>query len=140
MDERYSRTLVGFFDKLSSWETSSVLGRDISLAQIHLLEIVGNHGALKMKELSEKLGVTTGTLTVMVHRLMKKGYVVKQKDLKDNRSYLVRLTDKGEIEYEIHHRKHRQLIKAIVDAIGEDASHEFFERLETLQNLIMEQR
>ncbi|MBP7462571.1 MAG: MarR family transcriptional regulator, partial [Candidatus Delongbacteria bacterium] len=120
MNERYSSILVGFFDRMSSWEIGSVSGRDISLPQVHLLEVVGNHESLKMKELSEKLGVTTGTLTVMVYRLIKKGFVVKEKDMKDNRSYLVRLTDKGKAEYDIHHRKHRRLIKEIVDVIGED--------------------
>nr|MBP7460622.1 winged helix-turn-helix transcriptional regulator [Candidatus Delongbacteria bacterium] len=67
-------------------------------------------------------------------------FVVKEKDMKDNRSYLVRLTDKGKAEYDIHHRKHRRLIKEIVDIIGEDECQELFKYLETLQALMGERQ
>ncbi len=88
MNEMYSNILVEFFERMTSWENGIVEGREISLAQMHLLEVVGNHGSLRMKELSERLGVTTGTLTVMVHRLVSKGYLAREKDPEDGRSLL----------------------------------------------------
>jgi len=136
MRERFSGILVEFYEKMSSWENGIVSDRDVSLPQVHLLEVVGNNGQLRMKELSEKLGVTTGTLTVMVHRLIKKGYVAKKNDDKDKRSYFISLTKKGKKEYDNHHRMHGHLIEEIVEAIGEDESQKFFQQLAAIQGLM----
>ena len=131
--EDYSGILVEFYEKMSSWENGIVADREISLPQMHLIETVGNHGSLRMKELSEKLGVTTGTLTVMVHRLTSKGYLFREQDAEDHRSYFIRLTDRGRAEYDHHHRLHAQLIEEIVAVLNEEPSREFFRALKTAQ-------
>ncbi|NIQ09719.1 MAG: MarR family transcriptional regulator [Gammaproteobacteria bacterium] len=134
--EQYSEILVEFYERLTSWESAVVADRDISLAQMHLLEILGNHGALRMKELADKLGVTTGTLTVMVHRLVSKGYLEKEKDPMDKRSYFIKLTSRGRAEYDYHHHMHSHLIEEIMDALGEESSKNFFSNLTIIQNLM----
>ncbi len=136
MKEQYSNILVEFFERMSSWENGVVADRDISLAQMHLLEVVGNHGKLRMKELSEKLGVTTGTLTVMVHRLVAKEYLAKMKDTDDKRSYFVKLTKAGETEYDNHHHLHGHLIEDIINTLGTETAESFFHNLNTVQELM----
>ena len=136
MNEQYSNTLVEFFERMSSWENGVVADRDVSLAQMHLIEVVGNHGNLRMKELSEKLGVTTGTLTVMVHRLVTKGYLVKEKDTEDKRSYFIKLTESGKSEYDNHHHLHGLLIEEIINTLGDGDAELFFNNLNTIQELM----
>lgn len=136
MNEQYSHILVEFYERMSSWENGVVSDRDISLAQMHLIEVVGNNGSIRMKELARTLGVTTGTLTVMVHRLETKGYVIKQKDDDDKRSSFLALTPKGLEEYENHHHMHRQLIDEIVHVIGDDKSELFFKQLKKIQDVM----
>ncbi len=136
MKEHYSHILVEFFERLSSWENSIVADREISLPQMHLLEVVGNSEKLRMKELSEKLGVTTGTLTVMVHRLVTRGYLKKEKDPQDNRSSFVILTKAGLEEYENHHHLHGHLIEEIVSTLGEKDADRLFSLLNTIQELM----
>ncbi len=136
MKETYSHILVEFFERMSSWENGVVADRDISLPQMHLLEIVGNHGQLRMKELSDRLGVTTGTLTVMVQRLVAKGYLEKIKSSEDKRSYFVKLTQSGKTEYENHHHLHGQLIEEIVQRLGEDDAGTFFKSLNSIQEIM----
>lgn len=129
MEDVHSHNLVEFFEKMSSWERGVVEGREISLAQMHLLEVVGNHKQIRMKELSGILGVTTGTLTVMVHRLEKKGYLKRVKDSDDKRSYFLKLTESGLEEYSNHHLMHDHLIEQITEILGKDASELFFRQL-----------
>jgi DNA-binding MarR family transcriptional regulator len=136
LKEKYSNILVEFFEKMSSWENAIVADRDISLSQMHLLEVVGNNNPIRMKELSEKLGVTTGTLTVMVHRLEKKSYIEKVKDKDDKRSYFIQLTEFGEKEYEHHHLMHAHLIDDVVSIIGETNCISFFKHLEEIQEIM----
>jgi len=44
--------ITEFYDKMSSWEMSVVKETGYSLAQIHTLEVLGSHGAMRMKELA----------------------------------------------------------------------------------------
>ncbi len=138
MNNTYSSILVEFFEQMNSWEHSIAEGRAISLAQLHLLEVVGDHGSMRMKELSERLGVTTGTLTVMTHRLLAKGYVIKQKDPDDRRSFFIELTEIGREEYAYHHHMHEHLIEEITKELGEAESKEFFRQLEQVKQVMEE--
>lgn len=129
MNEAYSAILVEFFDRLSSWEESVVADREVSLAQMHLLEAVGAGGPVRMSELSQRLGVTTGTLTVMAHRLESRGYITRRQDTEDKRVYQIELTDSGRREYENHHHLHEHLIENIVDYVGEQRAKQLFSLL-----------
>jgi DNA-binding MarR family transcriptional regulator len=134
--EEYSRTLTEFFERMNSWEQSVVSETGVSLAQMHLIEVIGNRGEMRMKELAGILGVTTGTLTVMVHRLVEKGHIFRSKDEQDRRSYFVGLTDRGKEEYRHHHHMHFHLIEGIVDSLGEDEAETFFSDLKKLREII----
>ena len=134
--EEYSRTLTEFFERMNSWEQSVVSETGVSLAQMHLIEVIGNRGEMRMKELAEILGVTTGTLTVMVHRLEEKGYIFRSKDAQDKRSYFIGLSDGGKEEYRNHHHMHFHLIEGIVDELGKKEADAFFSRLKKLQDII----
>ena len=66
-----------------------------------------------MKELAQKLGVTTGTLTIGVDNLEKLGLVERKPHDTDRRSYFVVLTDEGERMFEEHHRFHEEFTSEI---------------------------
>ena len=67
-----------------------------------------------MKDLAEKSGVTTGTLTVGVDRLEKKGLLVRKPHEKDRRAYLIELTPEGEKYFKLHHRFHLKMTEELV--------------------------
>lgn len=123
--EALTRLIVEFYEKLSSWEHAVVRGKGVSLSQIHILELLGAHEALRMKELSEKVGVTTGTLTVVVDKLVRKGLVCREANEKDRRSVIVKLTDKGEKLYEEHDRLHIELTQEITATLSPDEIQNF---------------
>ena len=72
-NEELAKVIIEFYEKLSTWEEGVVKGSGLTTAQNHAIEIVGHEGAIKMKQLAGFLGVTTGTLTVSIDRLEKKG-------------------------------------------------------------------
>lgn len=134
--EDYSKTLTEFFERMSSWEQGVVSSSEISLPQMHVLEVIGNHGQLRMKELADLLGVTTGTLTVMADRLEERGYINRSRDSRDRRSYFIALTDKGREEYRKHHRMHLHLVEEIVDLLGEEVASSLFSNLKMIRNIL----
>lgn len=102
-----------FYDKLSSWEHSVVKESGLSPAQMHTIEVVGYHRNLMMKELAERLGITTGTLTVAVDRLEKLGMVERRPHEHDRRSWLVVLTAQGKAMFEQHSRFHEEFTREL---------------------------
>lgn len=108
-----SHQLVEFFDKINSWENSVVRGSGLSPAQMHTIEVIGHQSDIRMKELAERLGITTGTLTVSIDKLEKKGLVIRKPHLKDRRSWLVSLTEKGQAIFYRHDRFHQDFTEDI---------------------------
>lgn len=114
-----SNLIVEFYEKLSSWEHSVVRGADLTLPQVHAIEILGAGGAMPMKELAARTGVTTGTLTVLVDRLESRGFVERRPNETDRRSILVGLTPAGERAFDEHDRLHRRLSADLAAALDE---------------------
>ncbi|EKD35373.1 MAG: hypothetical protein ACD_75C01939G0006 [uncultured bacterium] len=119
---KLSHQLVELYEKLSSWEQDVVKSSGLSTAQMHTIEIVGHGahggGALRMKELAKKMGVTTGTLTVMVDRLEQQGLLQRTPHETDRRSYLIALTDKGQDLFAEHHQFHLRLTEEITATLS----------------------
>lgn len=94
--------------------------KDITANDIHVIEAVGLEGAKNMTSVAKTLEVTTGTLTIAVNGLVKKGYVNRVRSEEDRRVVLVSLSEKGKGAY-LHHRKfHEQMIEAIVGELSEE--------------------
>jgi DNA-binding MarR family transcriptional regulator len=96
---------------------------------MHAIEIIGHEKSLRMKELAEKLGVTTGTLTVTVDRLEQKGLIERQPHETDRRSYRVVLTPSGKKHFKKHHEFHIKLTEEIVSALSPEELESFREIL-----------
>ena len=115
-----ARQIVEFYDRLSNWEHEVVRDSDLTPGQMHAIEIIGHDKSLRMKELAEKLGVTTGTLTVTVDRLERKGLIERQPHETDRRSYRVVLTKTGQEHFTRHHQFHLELTEELVATLSAD--------------------
>lgn len=118
--DQLTHLIVEFYEKLSSWEHCVVRDKGLTLPQMHALEILGTHNGLRMKELAQKMGVTTGTLTVLVDRLEKGAMVCRQPHPEDRRSIIVELTDKGHELFKEHDELHNQLTQDITVDLSDE--------------------
>ncbi len=134
--KRLSETIVQFYEKLSSWEDAVVKDSGLTTAQAHTIEIVGHCSPIKMKDLAEKIGVTTGTLTVAVDRLEKKGLLVRKPHESDRRAYLIELTPEGEIYFEQHHKFHIKMTEELVADLSSEELDQFDGILKKILNRI----
>ena len=108
-----SKQFMEFYDKLSSWEHSVVKDSGLSPAQMHTIEVIGHHENMMMRELADRLGITTGTLTVAVDRLEKLGMVERKPHEHDRRAWLIVLTENGTKMYEQHNKFHEEFTREI---------------------------
>jgi DNA-binding MarR family transcriptional regulator len=117
--EELSKTIIEFYEKLSTWEEGVVKDSGLTTAQNHTIEIVGHEGAIKMIKLADKLGVTTGTLTVSIDRLEEKALLRRVPHKSDRRSYMIELTDKGREVFKMHHTHHLNLTREMLTDFSE---------------------
>jgi len=125
MVENLTNELFTFFNGFASWENSVIKSSDITIAEAHAIEALGQHGSMNMKSLSGKLGVTTGTTTVTVDRLEKKEYAQREPVKGDRRMYLISLTEKGHKAYREHHDYHQSLTEQILSVLTEAEGAQF---------------
>lgn len=129
-----SQKFMEFYDKLSSWEHSVVKDSGLSPAQMHTIEVIGHHKNLMMRELADRLGITTGTLTVAVDRLEKLSMVKRMPHEHDRRSWLIVLTEKGKQMYEQHNKHHEEFTQEISD----DLTNKEIETLYQLMDRVLQ--
>ena len=135
-----SHMIVEFYEKLSAWEDAAVRGSGLTTAQNHTIEIVGHAGAIKMKDVAAKVGVTTGTLTTAVDRLEEKRLLRRIPHQTDRRSYLIELTDEGQKVFDEHHSHHLELTRTMLAALTEEERIAFQKIIGTLIDSIPVER
>lgn len=118
--EDLTRLLIEFYEKFSSWEQGVVRETGLTPAQMHTLEILGSCGDLRMKDLAERLGVTTGSLTVLADRLEEAGFVARRPHESDRRSIVVGLTPEGEKHFHEHHALHLRLTEEMTGSLSSE--------------------
>lgn len=73
-----------------------------------------------MSEVAQDLGVTMGTLTQTVQKLVRKGYVIRERVPEDRRLVLLKLTARGRLAHSIHGRFHDVMVLDIVKDMDEE--------------------
>ena len=94
--------------------------KDVTTNDMHVIEAIGMDGAKNMTRVARSLEVTTGTLTIAVNSLVKKGYVNRTRSEEDRRVVLISLSEKGKRAYLHHRRFHEQMIDSVVEELTEE--------------------
>jgi DNA-binding MarR family transcriptional regulator len=68
----------------------------LSAAEINALANLGDGGTLSVRQLSERTGTRPSTLTGLLDRLENRGYLVRELDPSDRRSFRLPLTGPGQ--------------------------------------------
>ena len=134
--ENLSNLLTELYNKFSSWEESVIKSSkyNLTIAETHAIEVLGQVDEINMKQLAQKLGVSTPSVTAVIDRLEKKGFVVRVTPEKDRRMFLIKLTDKGLEVYNEHHKDHLKLAERIFSKIKKEDMKKFKEILNLIIN------
>ena len=107
---------------------------DVNKTQLRALVFMKNYGEISMTELCAKLNIEKGSLTSMIDDLSKKGYVYREKNLKDRRKYMIVITEEG-----------KKIAADFTEKLSNDLEAKFFkldteekylEAIETLETLV----
>lgn len=115
--------LVGLFRSITTIEEQAICTgeyRDMTTNDMHVIEAIGREAPRNMTAVARALNVTTGTLTISMNSLVKKGYVQRVRSEEDRRVVLVSLTEKGRKAFDHHKRFHEEMIAHVVAGLDNE--------------------
>lgn len=111
--------LARAFNTMNKLSAKDILSHGVTQPQFAVLECLGHLGPLSLGELSKKMLVSGGNMTVVVDNLEKQGYVERIHDLKDRRTIYVRLTEKGQRWFDDTFVLHAKRIAQLMSVLNE---------------------
>ena len=111
--KKINELLVAVYDDINMIEENAIKQgdfTDLSIREIHTISAVGLYGSKIMSELAVALKVTMGTVTTMVNKLIRKGYMERNRSEVDRRIVHVSLTVRGKLAYRVHEKFHLDMV------------------------------
>ncbi len=100
---------------LREYAESSIESLGLKLTDFAILEVLLHKGSLPVNEIGKRISLTSGSMTVAVDRLTKRGLVERKSDGSDRRARVVHLTAAGKKLIEFAFARHARSM----DGIGE---------------------
>lgn len=116
-------------------EDSSQL-RELTNNELATIALVKN--GMVVKDLQKCLQVPKSTLSNIIRRLEDKGYIKREINPIDKRSYIIQLTEKGKKVNQKHENDERRLFEEILNQL--DSDDEIDELLRLLEKILKKQR
>lgn len=116
-----NEVLVKLFRDINTIEERAIRTgeyNDLTVNDMHVIEAIDIKEAKNMSSVARALSVTTGTLTISVNGLVKKGYVERVRSEEDRRVVLISLTEKGRAAHAQHEAFHQRMIDAITEGLS----------------------
>ncbi len=76
--------------------SAALAGENLNAAEINALANLAAGGTLNVRQLSERTGTRSSTLTGVLDRLADRGYLTRELDPSDRRSFRLPLTEAGQ--------------------------------------------
>lgn len=109
---------------------------NLSLSEIHTIEAIGMYSSKTMSQVAANLSITMGALTSAINNLVRKGYVIRDRDESDRRIVRIALTKSGKLAYRIHEKFHLDMVKQTIKGIAEKENI-LIESLNTLHDYLV---
>lgn len=132
---KLNELLVNVYDDIEEIETKSLRSgafKDLSITEIHTIEAIGLTGEKSMSEIAADLNITTGTLTTAIDKLIKKGYVIRNRSEADRRIVYIALTKRGKLAYKIHESFHYKMVRSVITDLTDDEVQALIKGLNSL--------
>jgi len=110
--------LVDTFRSILKVEQKLIQKKDrtpLSISEVHLIEAVYNkeNSGKTISDISQALDITLPSVTISVNKLIKKGFLIKQKNGEDGRSVYIMLTKDGQRINRAHHYFHKKMVNEV---------------------------
>lgn len=125
--------LMVVFGKLSATFMNR-LGKNLEnlgmqASEYSILAHLNQQGRAKTQKLGQVAIITSGTITHIVNKLLKQGYVIKVQDKNDKRVFWVEITELGRAAFNEVNTKHLKYLNELLADFTEEEKLNFIEQL-----------
>ncbi len=92
----------------------------ITTMQFGVLELLFFRGDMSVLQLIHEMYTTPGNMTVIVRNTEREGYINRKKNLKDRRSYIISITDKGRKLVKVLLPRYMEYLGGLVSNFSDD--------------------
>lgn len=107
-------------------------GETLHFAEVHMVSEIKENEGIHITGLADKLSVTIGAVSQILMKLERKGLVTKEKDIRNQSRFLLKLTPEGEEIHLNHLRFHEEFDNVLRELVGEEGE----ERIALLKNFL----
>ncbi|MFC9709295.1 MarR family transcriptional regulator [Paenibacillus sp. NPDC056933] len=105
------------------------------MSEIHLIACIGDFSPINVTSISEKTGLTKGSITRISKKLLKLA-LIKRQQINDNKKEVYySLTSKGRNIYVIHHRIHQEIEERFMNFLDKYTADELVFASKFIQDL-----
>jgi MarR family transcriptional regulator, 2-MHQ and catechol-resistance regulon repressor len=96
-------------------------------------------GIAKTQKLGEVALITSGTITHLVNKLVKQGYVIKEQDDKDQRVFWVKITQHGRDAFAKVHEQHMVYLDALLCEFSDNEKRQMINQIKVFGKKLAQQ-
>jgi len=141
--EMLNEVLVRLFRNINTIEENAIKQskhQNMTTNDMHVIEAIGMGSPKNMTSVARSLMVTTGTLTISVNSLVKKGFVERTRSDEDRRVVLVSLTEKGKEAFRSHQQFHDDMVEAVTSQLSMEEQEILQKALSRLNKFFREEQ
>lgn len=94
-------------------------GMVLTTSSVHLIEAIGQHPNTNLTELADILGVTKGSLSQQIPKLITNNLITKYRNGENKKNYYFCLTELGQEIVDYHKQLHRKLYTSLLADMNE---------------------
>jgi DNA-binding MarR family transcriptional regulator len=98
-------------------ESNRSMMKNLTVQEVHTIALIGRLESPRMSELAERGHVTRGAISIMVNKLVKKGFVKRARDVNDRRVVTAGLTPRGRSVAKEHQKYHDKVNARIIASL-----------------------
>lgn len=132
--------LVNLFNVVLKLEEEAVKDsshQDLSITEIHTLAAIGKGRARTMTHVANLLGISVSTLTTAINKLVKKGYVERERDEEDRRIVKIRLSEEGASAVSAHEAFHETMVSEAIAEVPEEELQRFIASIDNINQFLI---
>jgi len=101
-------------------EIENIKIKDFSLSSFKYIEAIYKMKSTTFIEMAKELKLSKPTVTIMVNKLIEKGFIQKTKSSKDGRVYYLNLTEKGQKIIESYEKIYKKFSERIAELFDKE--------------------
>ena len=131
------KELARAYQEFEDYSSTHIRSLGLLPVQFDVIATLANQPSMTFKQLGERTLISKSSLTGVVERMVKKGFIAISENPDDARSHLLKLTTKGQKIFEQVFPEHLKHLEKAFEKISKKQMKEIEESLKTLKSIFI---